>query len=191
MHAPRRDEAMEETRATGRIADMTIAEPVTTVRENLGALLPRLRRFARALTGDVHDADDLVQVALERALSRAAQWRPEQRLDGWVFGIIRNAWIDELRARGRGRRLFTADVDADVLGSSPMEGQAALLSVQAAMATLPEEQRSAVALVLVEGLSYREAAMAHEVPVGTLTSRLARGRAALQALLDPDGGTQA
>lgn len=169
---------------------MTIAEPVTTVRDNLGALLPRLRRFARALAGDPHDADDLVQVSLERALARAAQWRPEQSLEGWVFGIVRNAWIDELRARGRGRRLFAADVDAHDVGVSPMEAQGAMLSVQAAMARLPEEQRAAIALVLVEGLSYREAAAAMDVPVGTLTSRLARGRDALQALLGPDGGRE-
>lgn len=169
---------------------MTLDEPVATVAENLAALLPRLRRFARALTGDPHDADDLVQATLERALARAGQWRPQQRLEGWVFGIARNAWIDELRGRGRGRRLFTAEVDADSLGATPMEGQATLMSVQAAMARLPEEQRSAVALVLVEGLSYREAAEVLEVPVGTLTSRLARGRDALQGLLEPDGGAR-
>lgn len=182
---------MEETGAMGRIEDMTIDEPVTTVRENLAALLPRLRRFARTLTGDEHDADDLVQIALERALSRAAQWRPEQRLEGWVFGIVRNAWIDELRARQRGRKLFASDVDAAEVGSSAADGRETLISVQAAMARLPEEQGSAIALVLVEGLSYREAAEVLEVPIGTLTSRLARGRNALQALLDPDGGTRA
>jgi RNA polymerase sigma-70 factor, ECF subfamily len=189
MQASRCD-AMEETGTTGRIEDMTIDEPVTTVRENLGALLPRLRRFARALTGDVHDADDLVQVALERALARAAQWRPEQRLEGWVYGIVRNAWVDELRARGRGRKVFASDVDAAEAGASVADGRETLVAVEAAMQRLPEEQRSAVALVLVEGLSYREAAKAMDVPIGTLTSRLARGRDALQALLDPDGGTR-
>jgi RNA polymerase sigma-70 factor (ECF subfamily) len=182
---------MEQTGATGRIEDMTIDEPVTTVRKNLGVLLPRLRRFARTLTGDAHDADDLVQVALERALSRAAQWRPEQCLEGWVFGIVRNAWIDELRARGRGRKLFAADMDVEDIGSAGADGRETLMAVEAAMARLPEEQRSAVTLVLVEGLSYREAAAAMEVPVGTLTSRLARGRDALQVLLDPQGGTRA
>jgi RNA polymerase sigma-70 factor (ECF subfamily) len=168
---------------------MTIDEPVATVREGLVRLLPRLRRFARAITGDPHDADDLVQTALARALARAAQWRPEQRLEGWVFGIVRNAWIDE--QRGRGRRLFATDADIDALGTSPITGQETMLAVEKAMAQLPEEQRSAVALVLVEGLSYREAAEALEVPVGTLTSRLARGRAALQALLDHEGGAGA
>ena len=68
---------------------MTLHEPAATVRDNLGALLPRLRRFARVLAGNAHDADDLVQIALERALARASQWRPEQRLEGWVFGIVR------------------------------------------------------------------------------------------------------
>jgi RNA polymerase sigma-70 factor, ECF subfamily len=180
---------MEETGPLERIADMTIDEPVSTVRHNLGALLPRLRRFARALAGDPHDADDLVQVALERALSRAGQWRPEQRLEGWVFGIVRNAWIDELRARGRGRRLFAVDADIEGIGASPIDAQGTMLSVQAAMAQLPEEQRSAIALVLVEGLSYREAADALGVPIGTLTSRLARGREALQGLLGPEEGS--
>lgn len=183
--------AMEETARPGRIADMTIDEPVSTVRDGLVALLPRLRRFARAIAGNVHDADDLVQVALERALARAQQWRPEQRLEGWVFGIVRNAWIDEQRARQRGRRLFVADADVEAVGATPMDGQIAMLSVQSAMTRLPEEQRMAIALVLVEGLSYREAADVLEVPIGTLTSRLARGREALQMLLDHDGGAGA
>jgi RNA polymerase sigma-70 factor (ECF subfamily) len=170
---------------------MTIDEPVATVREGLARLLPRLRRFARTITGDPHDADDLVQTAVTRALARAAQWRPDQRLEGWVFGIVRNAWIDEQRARGRSRRLFATEADIDALGTSPIAGQETMLSVETAMAQLPEEQRSAVALVLVEGLSYREAAEVLEVPIGTLTSRLARGREALQALLDHDGGAGA
>ncbi len=168
---------------------MTLHEPAATVRDSLGALLPRLRRFARALAGNTHDADDLVQVALERALSRAAQWRPDSRLEGWVFGIVRNAWIDEQRARGRRGRLFAAeDEGARVAQFDP---HADTLSVRAAMQRLPEAQREAVALVLVEGLSYQEAAVALDVPIGTLTSRLSRGRTALQALLEPEGGARA
>ena len=169
---------------------MTLDEPGGTVRQNLGALLPRLRRFARAMAGNPHDADDLVQIALERALSRASQWRPEQRLDTWVFGIVRNAWIDEQRSRGRGRRLFAPEEAGAGVGVSPIDGQVVRLSVQAAMQRLSEEQRSAVALVLIEGLSYREAASALDIPIGTLTSRLARGREALQGLLDHDGGAR-
>lgn len=154
------------------------------LREGLCTLLPRLRRFARSLTGDAADADDLVQIALERALARSSQWRPEQGLDGWVFGIVRNAWLDELRGRQRGQRLFAPPGHGERVGVTPVAEFESALAVQAALSRLPEEQRSAVLLVLAEGLSYREAAEALGIPVGTLTSRLARGRQALQALLD-------
>jgi RNA polymerase sigma-70 factor, ECF subfamily len=153
----------------------------------LVALLPRLRRFARALTRNPHDADDLVQIALERALARADQLRPDAALAGWVFGILRNAWIDELRARARSERIFAPAETGQNVGDPRQGAQADLLSVQDAMARLPDEQRVAVALVLVEGLSYKEAAHVMEVPIGTLTSRLARGREALQAMLGESG----
>lgn len=153
----------------------------------LCALLPRLRRFARTLAREPADADDLLQVALERALARADQWRRDSRLDAWVFGIVRNAWIDEVRSRQRRHKLFAPEEHGAQVGESPIEGRELAMTVQAAMHQLPEEQRMAIALVLIEGLSYREAAEAMAVPVGTLTSRLARGREALQALL---GGAQ-
>lgn len=149
----------------------------------LVALLPRLRRFARTLARDAHDADDLVQLAVERALTRAQQLRPDAPLAAWLYGILRHAWIDELRARGRRARLFAPAEAANNVGDDSQVGQAETLSVQDALARLPEEQRSAVALVLIEGLSYKEAAHVMEVPIGTLTSRLARGREALQAML--------
>ena len=149
----------------------------------LVTLLPRLRRFARALTRDRHDADDLVQVALERALARAHQLRPDAALAGWVFGILRHAWIDELRARARSERVFAPEESGQNVGDAGQGAQAEMLSVQDAMGRLPEEQRIAVALVLVEGLSYKEAAHVMDVPIGTLTSRLARAREALQAML--------
>jgi RNA polymerase sigma-70 factor (ECF subfamily) len=153
------------------------------LRAALLELLPRLRRFARALTRDGHDADDLVQIALERALTHAAQLRADAPVANWVFGIVRHAWLDELRARGRRAQLFVAADDATVLAAPSHGGPADALAVEEALARLPEEQRSAVALVLVEGLSYKEAAHIMEVPIGTLTSRLARGREALQAIL--------
>jgi RNA polymerase sigma-70 factor, ECF subfamily len=160
-----------------------------TVRAGLAAMLPRLRRFARSLTFDVHDADDLVQIALERALARAAQWRPEQGLEGWMFGIVRNAWIDEVRSRQRGQRVFVPEEEGEAVGEASLDRHTLALSVEAAMARLPEEQRLAVALVLVEGLSYKEAAAVMDVPVGTVTSRLARGRDALQRMLGDAGDT--
>ena len=154
------------------------------VREQIVALLPRLRRFGRAITRNPADADDLVQISIERALARYEQWRPEAPFHSWMFGIMRNAWIDEARARGRqGRFLAPEEAGLDVPDNA-REAQLRLLSVQRAMASLPEEQRLAVALVLVEGLSYKEAAAALDVPIGTLTSRLARGREALQKQLE-------
>src|ERR1700758_445889 len=79
---------------------------IDELREQIVGLLPRLRRFARTLARDPHDADDLVQIAVERALARSDQLRPDSRLSSWMFGILRNAWIDEARARGRQNRLF-------------------------------------------------------------------------------------
>lgn len=139
--------------------------------------------MARMLAGQVHDADDLVQIALERALTRADQWRPDARLDAWVFGILRNAWLDELRARARRSQVFAPEDAGEHVGEMALERQSDAMSVQAAMARLPGEQREVVALVLVEGLSYRETADVLGVPIGTVTSRLARARSMLQALL--------
>ncbi len=160
-----------------------------TVRREIVALLPRLRRFARTVARDPHDADDLVQIAVERALTHGDQWRPGSPLAHWIFGIMRNAWIDETRARSRRRRSLAGDVDVEELRDPAGDGDADLLSVEAAMTRLPDEQRLAVGLVLVEGLSYKEAAAVMDVPIGTLTSRLARGRDTLMTLLGGRGPT--
>jgi RNA polymerase sigma-70 factor (ECF subfamily) len=151
--------------------------------EELVTLLPRLRRFARALARNVHDADDLVQLTIERALARRDQWNRDSPLVNWMFGILRNAWIDELRIRSRNERVFAGESAGQDVGDPGQSDQADLLSVQDAMARLPQDQRLAVALVLIEGLSYKEAAHVMDVPIGTLTSRLARGRETLQGLL--------
>ena len=153
------------------------------MQRQLGEMLPRLRRFARSLAGDPADADDLVQIALERALSRSGQWREDQGLEPWLFGIVRNAWLDEARSRQRRGRVFAPEEEGDNVGHAHVDTHAVALSVEAAMMKLPGEQREAVALVLVEGLSYKEAAASLEVPIGTITSRLARGRETLQRLL--------
>lgn len=158
-----------------------------TVKDDLGEqivqLLPRLRRFARSLANSVQDADDLVQLAIERALSRSEQLRPQGQLSSWMFGILRNAWIDEARARGRRTKLFVAPELGENVADPAASSQADILSVQDAMARLPDEQREVISLVLVEGLSYKEAAEIVGVPVGTVTSRLARGRDSLQTML--------
>src|SRR6202453_2246054 len=101
---------------------MNTSEMPQNIREQIIALLPRLRRFARNLARNPHDADDVVQIAVERALSRLDQWRPDARLDSWMFKIVRNAWIDELRSRGRQNRLFTGAEAGEHVGESTIEG---------------------------------------------------------------------
>ena len=150
-------------------------------------LLPRLRRFARALARDAADADDLVQVALERALKARAQWAPGTRLDSWMMRIVRNCWIDEIRSRTRRARTFVPEEEGAAIGSEAhreIEIRAELHDVERAMENLSAEQREVIALVLVEGLAYKEAADLLDIPIGTLTSRLTRGRQALAQMLE-------
>lgn len=154
-------------------------------------LLPRLRRFARALAGHLADADDLVQLTVERALARRGQWTAGTRLDSWMMRIMKNAWIDEARSRGR-KGLVSGQDDAVDRVADPSVASADMrveaMAIRQAMTRLPDDQRLAVALVLVEGLSYAEAAEVLEIPPGTLNSRLVRGRMALMADL---GGVEA
>ena len=162
---------------------MSTTEPAENIQARIIELLPRLRRFARNLARNPHDADDVVQIAIERALTRLDQWHRDARLDSWLFRIVRNAWIDEMRSRARRDALFAPEEAGEAVGIAAMDREVDRLSVEAAMARLPEEQRLAVSLVLVEGLPYKEAALVLDVPIGTLTSRLARGREALQVML--------
>ncbi len=154
------------------------------VRTRLTEVLPRLRRFARTITRHVHDADDLVQLAIERALQRHAQWDGESKFESWMFGIMRNAWIDEMRARKRRNQVIATEETGEHVGDRGLEPQEITWSVQAALEQLPEEQRLVIGLVLVEGLAYKEAAHVLDIPIGTVMSRLARGREAMQTLLN-------
>lgn len=153
---------------------------------DLLAILPRLRRFAASLSHDRADGDDLCQAALEKGLRARNQWQPGTRLDSWMYRIMRNLWIDEGRARQRAARTFApeeAGADVGYAGDKAVEQAMTLSDVDRAMQALPPEQREAIALVLVEGLSYKEAAAILNIPMGTLTSRLVRGRGALIELL--------
>ena len=150
---------------------------------DIATLLPRLRRFARAITFHREDADDLVQVAMERALGKSEQWTPGTRLDSWMFRIMKNAWIDEVRSRVRRDALFVPEEAGEQVGDDSAEAQQQRLAIQKAVSLLSEEHRLVVGLVLVEGMAYKEAAEVLEIPVGTLTSRLARARESLQQLL--------
>ncbi len=148
------------------------------------ALLPRLRRFAVSLSRDAADGDDLCQMTIERALNARDQWTRGSRLDSWMYRIMRNIWVDEVRARDRrGQTFVTEDAGLEVGAPGDQETRVELSNVDRAMARLPDEQREAIALVMVEGFAYKEAAEIMGCPIGTLTSRLIRGREALMVEL--------
>ncbi|MBX9588539.1 MAG: RNA polymerase sigma factor [Hyphomonadaceae bacterium] len=157
------------------------------IRSRMVAVLPRLRRFAYALTGSTEHGDDLVQEACLRALSRVERWQPGTRLDSWMYRIAQNIWLDRMRAnKVRGE---VVDVEAveelpGLDGREITESQLTLEEVDAALRRLPAEQRAVIALVCIEGVSYKEAAEISGVPIGTIMSRLARARQALHAILD-------
>lgn len=152
-----------------------------SVGSKLVAIVPRLRRYARALTGSPFDADDLVQSALEKALRSAHQWAPGTRLDSWMFCIIRSVRIDQLRKRTESP--LDTELQETALqsldGVRIIESRLMLEAVRRCFATLSEDQREVLHLVCVEGMSYREAAEVLDVPLGTVMSRLARARLAL------------
>jgi len=129
--------------------------PEVSLHDQITALLPRLRRFARTIARHSADADDLVQLTVERALVRLDQWRADTRLESWMFTIMKNAWIDEVRARVRRARVLAPEEAGENVGDSSAEAQVTAMSVEAAMARLPEDQRIAVGLVLVEVLLCR------------------------------------
>jgi RNA polymerase sigma factor (sigma-70 family) len=152
--------------------------------DGLLALLPRLRRFAASLSRSLDDGDDLCQMTIERALKARDQWAEGTRLDSWVYRIMRNIWIDEVRARSRRQQTFVEEeLGLDTGAAGGQESRVELSLVDRALAQLPDEQREAILLVMVEGYGYREAAEIIGCPIGTLTSRLLRGRDALQQLL--------
>ncbi|MGZ8362930.1 MAG: RNA polymerase sigma factor [Caulobacteraceae bacterium] len=152
--------------------------------KKVAALLPKLRRFALALTGSPADADDVVQSAVEKALTRAEQWRPGTSLDSWMYRIVQNHWIDQRRTAAR--RGATADLDGVALhiagedGRETTERRALLRSAWAAFEALSPDLRQAAALVILNGASYQEAAETLNVPIGTIMSRVSRSRKALE-----------
>jgi RNA polymerase sigma-70 factor (ECF subfamily) len=154
--------------------------------DQLTALLPRLRRFAHALSRDSADADDLTQATIERALRSRQQWQPGTRLDSWAYRIMRNLWIDTARSRSRRSAHEVPEEEGLGVGEDPREAMDAsvdLRRVMGAMAKLPDEQREVVALILVEGFGYREVSEMLGLPIGTVSSRLVRGRTALLAMV--------
>jgi RNA polymerase sigma factor (sigma-70 family) len=154
--------------------------------DGLTALLPRLRRFAHALSRNPADADDLTQATVERALRSRSQWEPGTRLDSWLYRIMRNLWVDTVRSRGRREDLHAPVEEAERIGEDPraaIDASIDLRRAMNAMQRLPDEQREIVALILIEGFGYRECSEILNLPIGTVSSRLVRGRNALLKMI--------
>jgi RNA polymerase sigma-70 factor (ECF subfamily) len=156
-------------------------------KDAIAAEIPRLRRYARALTGGDAEADDLVQDCLERAIGRIEQWRDGESPRKWLFSILHNIYVDGVRRRVR----RPAHVGLDNVGlaqSTPAASVGMAYDLDAALRQLSSEQRQCVLLIGLEGLSYAETAEILGIPVGTVMSRLARGRDRLRVIIDGEGG---
>lgn len=169
---------------------------MTSARDRIGrdliAFLPNMRRFGYTLSRSATMADDLVQSACERALASAASFQPDSRFDAWIFRIMRNLWIDQVR---RGRTAGPQDdisdrhdlVGAD--GEREVHFRLELAEVSRAIMELPEEQREILLLVCAEDMAYKEVAALLDLPIGTVMSRLARARrklAEMQGIIPGD-----
>lgn len=164
---------------------------MTELHEQMVQLLPKLRRFARGLTGSPGDGDELVQTTCERALRKIDAFEPGTRMDSWLYRMAQNLWYDQLRAKKvRGNVVEFSTIDSRQLEQNDgedmqtrHENQRQLARVEAAMRTLADDQRVVLMLVCVEGHSYQEAADLLQIPKGTVMSRLARARQQLQKIL--------
>ena len=169
------------------LSGSTSERQTDAVRDELVALLPRLRRFCITLAGSVDGGDDLAQAAVVRGLDRLSLWKEGTRLDSWLFRIAQNLHIDSMRARSvRGTR-----VDLDELagltgddGRAVTEARSDLDAALDAISGLSDGQRVLLVLVVVEGCTYREAAERLGIPIGTVMSRIARARAAVASRID-------
>lgn len=162
--------------------------------QQLVAMLPRLRRFARGLTRSPEEGDDLVQSACERALARRDQFEAGSRLDSWMYRIVQNIWIDSRRRQKKEALVLDPALLAEQavpVGTGTPEDGLYLAQVRQAVAGLPEEQRVVLMLVSVEGASYKDAAQILDLPLCTVMSRLSRARLALGRALENRAGGQA
>ncbi len=146
--------------------------------------IPRLRRYARALTRDANAADDLVQDCLARALAKMHLWQTGTDLRAWLFTILHNQYVNHVRRAVREGSAVGLSDSEPALTTAPNQGKRLeLRDLERAMAKLPEEQRSVLLLVGLEGMRYEEVAAVLDVPVGTIRSRLSRGRELLRQLM--------
>ncbi len=149
-------------------------------RDQVSAYIPNLRRYARALVGDRHAADDLVQDTLERAVRKFHLWRPGD-LRAWLFSIMHNVFVNQIRAR---RIVPSAEVDDSIAGATTPDWVTDARDLERGLARLSAEQREVLLLVSLEDMSYEEVSRALGVPVGTVMSRLSRGRERLRRFMD-------
>ena len=151
---------------------------------NIATHIPRLRRYARALTRDAVAADDLVQDCLARAIAKADLWQPGTDLRAWLFTILHNQYVNNVRRAVREGNAVALSETEPLLTSLPTQGKRLeLRDLDRALARLPDEQRSVLLLVGLEGMRYEEVASVLDVPVGTIRSRLSRGREMLRQLM--------
>jgi RNA polymerase sigma-70 factor (ECF subfamily) len=166
---------------------------MTDFAHRVEAEIPRLRRYSRALTRNEVAADDLVQDCLVRALAKAHLWQEGTDLRAWLFTILHNQYVNQVRRAVReGTHVEVSDLEPS-LSRRPTQGSALdLRDLDRALAKLPEEQRAVILLVGLEGMAYEAAAAVVGVPVGTIRSRLSRGREALRHLMGitPDDRTE-
>jgi RNA polymerase sigma-70 factor, ECF subfamily len=167
---------------------------VADIYRSIEAEIPRLRRYARALTRDVVAADDLVQDCLARALGKLHLWQEGTDLRAWLFTILHNQYVNQVRRAVREGVVVGLSETEPMLTRAPHQGKRLeLRDLERAIAKLPEEQRSVILLVGLEGMRYEEVAEILDVPVGTVRSRLSRGREALRRLMGivPDRAAEA
>jgi RNA polymerase sigma-70 factor (ECF subfamily) len=157
--------------------------------------MPRMRRYARALLRDHVDAEDLVHDAVVRALSRAHLWRDGSNLRAWLFTILHNQYVDEVRKSARMGRPISIDKVAAPARPAPQIAAVELTELDRALGLLPRMQRTILMLIVLEGMNHEQVAQRYRIPVGTVRSRLSRARRRLRALLDdrpqPPGATVA
>ena len=147
--------------------------------------IPRLRRYARALTRDASRADDLVQSCLVRAIAKQHLWQPGTDLRAWLFTILHNQHVNDVRRAVReGAAVPVEDVAPMLTVNSNAGASLQLRDLERAIARLPDEQRQVILLVGLEGMRYEEVATILGIPIGTVRSRLSRGRETLRVLMD-------
>ncbi len=146
--------------------------------------IPRLRRYAVALTRDPSRADDLVQDCLARAISKVHLWREGTNMRAWLFTILHNEYVNQVRTGvSEGSKVEISAPGLKLSTAPTQESPLALRDLERALAKLPEEQRQVLLFVGLEGMSYEEIAVVMNVPIGTIRSRLSRGRDALRILM--------